>query len=279
MDGYQEERPPPGASPPLTRDLEKRRLDEPDTYTARRRNVPAVVVFGRMSRTREAATKQLKHFDVPIKLLPVCDIQTAHNLREDPALVLVVHTDTLDRYSRWLWNDVEDLKVLFPAVPLVLVSDLDGRQAVIEALQNGIRGFIPASFPAACARGAIRFVLAGGTFIPVSAVLDDDGAIGTAGSTASVTAEPEGAPPLAGILTPRQQEVMRLVYEGCFNKDIARILAITESTVKVHLRVILQKLNARNRTEAALKARRICEEAKLAVESERPFPKRDQKII
>jgi DNA-binding NarL/FixJ family response regulator len=52
-------------------------------------------------------------------------------------------------------------------------------------------------------------------------------------------------------LSPRELEVLRLVAQGAPNKEIALRLFVTEATVKAHLRRILQKLRAGNRTEAA----------------------------
>ena len=52
-------------------------------------------------------------------------------------------------------------------------------------------------------------------------------------------------------LTPRQKETLALVMQGRSNKEIARALGVIESTVKTHLKVIMRKLGARNRTDAA----------------------------
>jgi DNA-binding CsgD family transcriptional regulator len=54
-----------------------------------------------------------------------------------------------------------------------------------------------------------------------------------------------------GRLTPREQEVLRLLRQGLSNRQIARTLWIAESTVKVHVHHVLEKLGARSRTEAA----------------------------
>jgi DNA-binding CsgD family transcriptional regulator len=53
-------------------------------------------------------------------------------------------------------------------------------------------------------------------------------------------------------LTPREEEVLSLVRQGLSNRQIARALWITESTAKVHVRHIFEKLGVRSRTEAAL---------------------------
>jgi DNA-binding NarL/FixJ family response regulator len=58
-------------------------------------------------------------------------------------------------------------------------------------------------------------------------------------------------------LTPGEQSVLELLKTGQPNKLIARALDIEETTVKVHVRRIMRKLNAANRTQAALAAQRI----------------------
>jgi two-component system nitrate/nitrite response regulator NarL len=56
-------------------------------------------------------------------------------------------------------------------------------------------------------------------------------------------------------LSPRELDVLRSLSGGSSNKVIARDMGLSESTVKVHVKGILRKLNARNRTEAAVWAR------------------------
>ena len=61
-------------------------------------------------------------------------------------------------------------------------------------------------------------------------------------------------------LTVREQETLELVSKGASNKIVARSLGIAESTVKVHVKHVLQKLNLRNRFEAAVWLRELREE-------------------
>ncbi len=63
--------------------------------------------------------------------------------------------------------------------------------------------------------------------------------------------EPEQrpAPPEPPALTPREEEVIRLLAQGLTNQEIARRLVVAESTVKTHIRNILQKTGTRNRAE------------------------------
>ena len=58
-------------------------------------------------------------------------------------------------------------------------------------------------------------------------------------------------------LTGRQREVLWLLSTGKSNKEIARVLELAEGTVKIHCMAIFQKLNVRNRTEAAMRAEHV----------------------
>ena len=53
-------------------------------------------------------------------------------------------------------------------------------------------------------------------------------------------------------LTPTQMKVMRCVYSGLLNKQIAYELGMAEATVKVHMTALMRKLNVRNRTQVAI---------------------------
>jgi LuxR family transcriptional regulator, maltose regulon positive regulatory protein len=64
----------------------------------------------------------------------------------------------------------------------------------------------------------------------------------------------EAAPLGREVLSPREREVLAMIAQGLTNREIARALFITESTAKVHVRHILDKLGVRTRTEAALRA-------------------------
>jgi DNA-binding NarL/FixJ family response regulator len=115
---------------------------------------------------------------------------------------------------------------------------------VAGALRAGARGYLPTTLDRAAATEAIRFVLAGGTFVPAGVIAEGGPGAGR---------RPGGAAPR---LSPRELEVAGRLREGKPNKIIARELSISESTVKVFVRRILAKLGAANRTEAAFLAER-----------------------
>jgi DNA-binding NarL/FixJ family response regulator len=134
----------------------------------------------------------------------------------------------------------------FPAIPVIVFSDADCTQQskiMRSCLKSGARGFIPtrtASLPITLA--AIRFVKAGGTFVPVDLLL---------------TARPDRAPGRQDRLTSRQVAVLSHLQQGKANKIIAYELGMSESTVKVHVRNIMRKMGATNRTQAAYNAQRL----------------------
>lgn len=66
----------------------------------------------------------------------------------------------------------------------------------------------------------------------------------------------EITPPEAALLSEREQEILRLIARGLSNKEIAKALGISPSTVKTHVESLLEKLGASDRTEAAVKALR-----------------------
>lgn len=149
-------------------------------------------------------------------------------------------------------SDIRFLNECLGDVPIIVLSDREDGAHVAEALRYGVRGFIPTSLCTAVVVEAMRLVTAGGTFIPASALVhalagprDAHGEARTHGRCAE-----------AASLTPREAEVLDLLREGRPNKIIAAQLDLKETTVKIHVRHIMKKLNATNRTEAALMAER-----------------------
>jgi DNA-binding NarL/FixJ family response regulator len=91
---------------------------------------------------------------------------------------------------------------------------------------------------------AIALARAGGVFVPGSCII---------ALKEAIYANQANARPLAGIFTPRETSVANALRQGKANKIIAYELNMCESTVKVHVRSIMKKLKATNRTEIAYK--------------------------
>jgi DNA-binding NarL/FixJ family response regulator len=120
----------------------------------------------------------------------------------------------------------------FPEARIVVLTTFEGDAEIQRALAAGARGYLLKSTPPRELLEAIRQVHAGRKRIP-----------------------PEVAARLAEhlgdeALTPREIEVLRQVAGGSRNRQIAERLFISEETVKVHVKHIMDKLGASDRTEA-----------------------------
>lgn len=124
------------------------------------------------------------------------------------------------------------------SVPIVVQSNERSSQEIVDLIRIGIRGFIPTSISIRIAVQALHLVSAGGTFVPSSFLC-------------SLPDNAQKAAEGQGFLTGRQLQVVEAIRQGKPNKTIAYELNMCESTVKVHVRAIMKKLKARNRTEVA----------------------------
>ena len=120
----------------------------------------------------------------------------------------------------------------FPDARIVMLTTFEGDVEIQRALAAGARGYLLKNMPPQELVGVVRQVHAGKKRIP-----------------------PEVAARLAEhvsdeFLTPREKDVLKHVAGGNRNKDIAERLFISEDTVKVHVKHIMEKLGANDRTEA-----------------------------
>jgi DNA-binding NarL/FixJ family response regulator len=134
------------------------------------------------------------------------------------------------------------------SIPVIVVADSDEPVQILAALECGAKGFIPTSVTVRVAAEAIGLALAGGTFVPANSVLALRDAI---------YASSQSARPMDGLFTSREAAVVEALTKGKSNKIIAYELNLCESTVKVHIRNIMKKVKATNRTEIAYKLRTL----------------------
>lgn len=139
-------------------------------------------------------------------------------------------------------STMEKLKAAVPHASLILVTDVDTLHFVAEALRLGAAAVIPTSMQLRVVVRVLQLVLAGGVFVPASSFR---------GSHAQPSPHLHAPRPDISRLSPRQILVAKHLRKGTSNKAIAYDLNMCESTVKVHVRQIMKKLNARNRTQVA----------------------------
>ena len=125
--------------------------------------------------------------------------------------------------------------------PVAIMSGTANKAIAEEAIASGARGFLPKTMSATSMINAVRFMSAGETFIPVSFMTAEDA--------------PTETHPLAEKLTAREMEVLDGLCRGLSNKEIARELDLQEVTIKLHVKTLCRKLDAKNRTQAAMIAK------------------------
>lgn len=117
--------------------------------------------------------------------------------------------------------------------PVSLISGAISAETAAEALEMGAAGFVPKTLGSRNLVAAVKAMLAGEVFAPVSMI-------------------PKGS---EGLLSGRELDVLRGICAGKSNKEIARDFGLQEVTVKLHVKTMSRKLNAKNRTHAAMIAR------------------------
>jgi DNA-binding NarL/FixJ family response regulator len=140
------------------------------------------------------------------------------------------------------------LQAAAPDAKLVVVSGSESDEDLLGSLNLGVDGFIPKAADFDVLAAALRLVLAGGRYLPPR--------------LAEIAARLEPAAPAPveapfGRLSERQAQILRRMSEGLANKEIARELGLSPTTVKTHVAHVMSLLGAANRTEAAAKARAL----------------------
>lgn len=132
---------------------------------------------------------------------------------------------------------------------IIVLTTFDEDAEVLAALRAGAIGYLLKASNADKLCGAIRAAAQGASVL--------EPAIAAKLSAAFPTQPPPPRPPPSALLSPRELEVLRFLANGCSNKEIGTHLRISEGTVKNHMTNVLTKLNALDRTQAALRAREL----------------------
>ena len=213
-----------------------------------RPNAPRVALFiDKQSLSRECVCAVLATH------LSEWAFQYAESIRDIPkigessaAFLVILHTHAASLSSPAVASEIRAITEAAPEGQLIILSDIGEAAEVHLAMQLGARGYLPADLPFAQAAAAIRFVGDGGTFIPACVL-----------AAALAPQRTPQAHPIDGEGNPihfsrRQLEVLEKLKQGKQNKIIAHELNMCESTVKVHIRLLMNKLKARNRTQVVL---------------------------
>lgn len=139
------------------------------------------------------------------------------------------------------------LKQQYPHLPILVLTSRSEKPLIGRMIEANAQGYCLKGIDAEALILAIRSVAAGASWWDKAA-------------TAEIRAAFIDTPPtdtqdvIENPLTKREQEILAKVAEGKNNQEIAELLYITPGTVRVHVHAILQKLEVRDRTQAAVKA-------------------------
>ena len=155
--------------------------------------------------------------------LPVLTYSTAIELEQQrlpssPKLIIFSWAEGNKEAST---NALKLLSELAPSTPIVVLAYDHDAELVRTAIRHGAKGYIPVTMGFDITIKAARFVLAGGTYVPMDCLLARGG-LGDA---------PSEHPPTSGLVTARELAVIRAIQKGKSNKVIAYDLNMCESTV------------------------------------------------
>jgi len=144
------------------------------------------------------------------------------------------------------------LRERWPSARVVILTTFDDDEYVFEGLRAGARGYLLKDVSGHDLAEAVRTVAAGGALIEPSVARR---VVAEFARMAPPVRQPDAG--LAEPLSEREREILRLVAQGLTNREIADRLSLAQGTVKNYVTTILQKLGARDRTQAALRAREL----------------------
>ena len=156
---------------------------------------------------------------------------------------------------------LEELRVAYPSLSVVVVSSSDSNDDVSRAIYLGAMGFVPKRASNEILFEALSMVMSGGIYVPPMGLRSQLPAAGRkeghgwgvraeAGPGFDPTNTRSSAAALG--LTPRQTDVLELLLQGQSNKLIARALNLSVETIKDHVAAVLRTLNVSSRTQAVL---------------------------
>ena len=131
----------------------------------------------------------------------------------------------------------------FPNVKVLILTTFNDDEYVTQALKYGAAGYLLKDTPSEELAQGIRFVNKGYTQLGPG--------IGKK-AISQIPANNADPPQSWQELTPREQEILKLIASGASNKEIAKSLYLSEKTVKNYVTSILGKLELRDRTQAAI---------------------------
>lgn len=204
-------------------------------HEARKITVMRVLIADDHDLVREALASFL-HSEGVVEVVTVATLDDAIQATDASGSFDLVLLD----YNMPGMNGLEGLDRMIDANdrrPVAILSGTASRALAELAIRSGAAGFVPKTLSSRSMVSAVHFMAAGEIYAPLNFLQ---------------ASEPGGSD-----LSQRETEVLRGLCEGKSNKEIARMLDLQEVTIKLHVKTLSRKLNAKNRTHAAMIAREM----------------------
>ncbi|MGK9054476.1 helix-turn-helix transcriptional regulator [Xaviernesmea oryzae] len=217
--------------------------DEPDPPTRADRGYIALI--DRRTLERECLAHGLDYHHIDRRVFTFSSLGEWQQAKADlgiPSAVLF-NAGNCAASDQQLAAEIAELVAAVAPAAVVVLSDNQEINTVLDIIGLGVRGYVPSSVSIDVCIQAISLAIAGGRFIPASSVLNIRELLGVPSRRAMPAMK----------FTSRQSAIAQALRCGKANKDIASELNLCESTIKVHIRNIMKKLGATNRTEVACK--------------------------
>lgn len=211
----------------------------------------AVVLADPNSLTRECFAYSFGTLCKDMEVQTVPSLKDAADALDQPGRNAVVLYNIGSTPMAQASQDIQDAVSACQPASVVVISHCDDITMILESLRLGVRGYIVSDLGLGVTLEAIRLVAAGGTFIPATSLQKLTTPDAVQPSRVANNAAPSDS--ISG-LTAREMAVLNCIREGKSNKIIAYMLGMCENTAKAHVRNVLKKLGATNRTEAAYMA-------------------------
>jgi DNA-binding NarL/FixJ family response regulator len=201
---------------------------------------------------RECLAHSLAHHYTDRNILTFANLRECQTSIETlgPPEAILFYAGNGNGSMKQLLSEIKTLVDALAPAPVVVLSENQELNVVLDIIDAGARGYVQTSVSVEICKMAISLAIAGGKFIPASSLTSMRDVFKTAPHRVTPTIK----------FTGRQSAVAQALRCGKANKDIALDLNLCESTVKVHIRNIMKKLGATNRTEVACRvADMVCQ--------------------
>lgn len=137
-------------------------------------------------------------------------------------------------------NGLQKAMDLVGRKPVALISGAANKAIAEQALDMGAAGFLPKTMAASSLVNAVKFMAMGEKYAPIDFMTKE---------------EETKKHPYHDLLSEREMQVLSGLVRGLANKEIAREIDLQEVTIKLHVKTLCRKLDAKNRTQAAIMAK------------------------